>query len=83
MGRERLVNQQLNTTYQPDRHGKKMWCISADKELRKRFIDWAKELVTEAREVLKRWRMGDFYVPYPPGLYPPSLPKRAELLPVW
>jgi hypothetical protein len=39
-----------------------------------------KELMHRARAVRQRWKIGDIAVPYPPGLYPPSMPKLADVL---
>ena len=80
IGWRRLVATQIGQPYQPDRCGMRTWCICADKEKRREFISWAKGLVVKGREVLERWRMGDRSVPYPLGLYPPSMPKTAELI---
>ncbi len=83
LGRERLLQQAFDTTYLPDRHGKRMWCLCDEVPLRKEFIAWAKELLSQARQVYERWKRGDFGVKYPPGLYPPSMPKLAEPLELW
>jgi REP element-mobilizing transposase RayT len=81
IGAERLVAEPMNKPYLPaKRKGKKMWCICRDVEMRKRFIAEVKRRVRIAREVFKRWQIGDFSVEYPPGLYPPSMPKRVEAL---
>ena len=39
-----------------------------------------KDLYSKGKEVLKNWKNGDYSVPYPLGLYPPSMPKLGELL---
>lgn len=80
LGRERLLAQVLDTTYRPRRHGRRMWCLSEKRSVRGKFIRYFRELMQEARAVRERWKMGDFTVPYPPGLYPPSMPKLANLL---
>ena len=77
-GRQRLIEQAFNTTHLPDRSGKRMWCLSDDVKLRKEFIAWVKELLSQARQVYLRWKEGDFSVKYPSGLYPPSMPRRPE-----
>jgi len=79
MGRHRLMHQAIDTDYTPDRHGRKMWCICSDIPFRIVFISMVKELIAQAVEALARWRIGDL-VPFPPGLYPPSLPRLAEPL---
>lgn len=79
MGAERLMRQAIDPSYVPERSGHRACCICpGDKELRKRFIQWVKDLIYEARMVYQRWKSGDFSVPYPLGLYPPSMPKLAE-----
>jgi len=78
LGKERLKSQGINPSYESKRAGRRMWCISSDKDLRKRFISKIKDLLAEASQVLKRWRSGDFSLSYPLGLYPPSMPKLAE-----
>jgi hypothetical protein len=42
-----------------------------------------KDLFAEARSVRERWRVGDYSLPYPMGLYPPPQPKLVEPLVVW
>lgn len=78
IGQERLINQKLDTGYRPKRKGKRMWCLSEDRQMRIGFINFLKELISEAKEIRKRWMLGDFSVPFPLGLYPPSMPKLAE-----
>lgn len=80
IGAAKLRRQNLDLSYTPEKAGKKMWCLSSDVALRKAFISYAKSLVVQAKEVQKRWAVGDFSVPYPLGLYPPSMPKLAEPL---
>jgi hypothetical protein len=43
------------------------------------FIERIKSLVREARRVLERWRIGDLAQRFPLGLYPPALPRIANL----
>lgn len=80
LGWRRLVTTPIGREYLPERSGKRMWCICADKGIRREFIKWAKELVSQAKAVLECWRRGDRGVPYPPGLYPPCMPKIAEIV---
>lgn len=79
IGRERLLRQELDTTYRPARKGRRMWCLSDDKSLRIAYIRSFKQLKQEARKVLALWRIGDTSAKYPPGLYPPSMPKLANV----
>lgn len=80
IGRERLIQQKLNTTYRPKRKGKRMWCLSEDRQIRINFINFLKDLIYKAKEIRKRWKLGDFSEPFPLGLYPPLMPKLAEPL---
>ena len=80
MGAQRLLTQRLDLTYRPNRSGKRMNCLSVYKDLRIDFIDMLKDLYSKGKEVLKNWKNGDYSVPYPLGLYPPSMPKLGELL---
>jgi hypothetical protein len=79
MGAHRLQAQKPGTPYTPERDGKRMICHSMDRELRRDFIRAINGLIASGKEVLAEWRRGNLGVLYPPGLYPPSLPKRAEL----
>jgi hypothetical protein len=79
MGRERLLTQVFDTTYRPQRSGRRMWCLSEKRSIRVTFIRFFKELMHKARAVRQRWKLGDVTVPYPPGLYPPSMPKLANV----
>jgi len=81
VGAARLRKEVMNTTYVPQTHGRRMLCISWDVELRIRFILFVKELRAQAREVLAKWRKGFTNIPFPSGLFPPSLPKLSNLLP--
>jgi len=78
VGADKLRRQGIDMSYIPKSHGQRMWCICPDKKLRKRFIAFVKQLLVKAKEVLERWKQGDYTIPYPLGLYPPSLPKLAE-----
>jgi REP element-mobilizing transposase RayT len=80
IGRERLLTQRIDLSYRRSRKGKRMWCLSDRRSLRIEFIRTFKKLRREARRVLAMWRTGDVSVPYPPGLYPPSMPKLANVL---
>ncbi len=79
IGAKALTQTIIGTPYTPDRKGKKMLCLSLDKKLRQEYIEQAKALFQQGREVLEEWRRGNLTVRYPLGLYPPSLPKVANL----
>jgi REP element-mobilizing transposase RayT len=76
----KLQSEGFNLNYISNRKGKKTFCISCNKDLRKRFIKSVKYLVEQAKAVYKKWLIGDFSTPYPLGLYPPNLPKQVHLL---
>lgn len=78
----KLVSTPIGAEYKPEREGKRMLVHCHDKPLRRLIIRWCKELIARGREVLRRWREGDYSVPYPLGLFPPSFPRLGELLPV-
>ena len=80
LGRERLIAQVFDTSYRPNRKGRKMWCLSEKRSVRVEFIKFFRALMQKARAVRERWKLGDVNVPYPPGLYPPSMPKLANAL---
>jgi len=83
LGRERMLQQKLDTYYRPKRTGMRMWCLAEKRSLRNAFIDFFRELMARARRISFKWRLGDFSESYPLGLYPPSLPKLAEPLGAW
>lgn len=78
LGRERLRAQVFDLFYRPQRTGRRMWCLSEKRRVRVEFIEFFKALMDTARAVRERWKMGDVAVPYPPGLFPPSMPKLAN-----
>lgn len=77
----KLISTPIGKPYQPERSGKKMLCHCHDKEIRKAVIRECQELIARGREVLMRWRAGDYSLPFPLGLFPPSMPRTGELLP--
>jgi len=80
LGRERLMAQVLDTTYRSKRKGRRMWCLSEKRSVRRRFMAFFKELMKQARAIRERWKTGEVTAPYPPGLHPPSMPKLANSL---
>lgn len=83
IGKDRLRNQSLDLYYRPSRTGRRMCCLTEDRATRIAFISFIKSLYDKARAVAARWKLGDFSVPFPPGLYPPSMPKLIEPLHIW
>ena len=80
IGRQRLQEQKIDIYYRPDRKGRKMWCLADKRSIRVEYINMLKELRKSAREVLALWILGDRTAEYPPGLYPPSFPKLANVI---
>ena len=80
IGVHRLREEKFNLTRQSRRSGKRMWCLSERREVRQKFISAFKGLIKKAREVAKRWRLGDFSVPYPAGLHAPCMPRLANMV---
>ena len=72
IGLRRFEDTTEGAPYKPDRKGRRMLVHSLDSEFRKRQISWIRELIRAGREVLERWRQGDFSVSYPMGLFPPT-----------
>jgi len=81
IGAHRLMTRSIDTPYIPKRDGKKMWCICGDIAYRKYFISILKALAEKARAVFRAWQNGDTSQKFPPGLFPPCMPKLAEILP--
>ena len=78
LGRKKVVETRVGAQYQPEREGCKMLTHCEDKEFRVETIGWMKRLIAKGREVQELWRQGDFSVPYPLGLFPPSGGRLAE-----
>lgn len=81
IGASRLLNTPIGREFLPQRTGRKSICLSSCSIARIAFIKFAKRLFAEGREIFRRWKLGDLHLLYPIGLYPPSHPRRAELLP--
>jgi REP element-mobilizing transposase RayT len=79
LGATKLSMQHLNPDYMPEREGQQMWCVCDDVALRISFINWAKELKELARATYQRWKQGDFSVSFPPGVFPPAVPKLSNM----
>lgn len=81
IGADRLRRASFDLSYRPHRSGKRMWCLSEKRSIRQEHIAFFKELMYAAREVARRWILGDFSVPYPPGLHAPCMPRLANVRP--
>ena len=79
IGGSALSASHLDPDYLPNRTGKRMWCLCDDKDIRIAYIKWAKEIKKKAREVYQRWKVGDLSVSFPPGVFPPAVPKLSNM----
>lgn len=73
-----LQKQSMTREYYPKKFGKRMICICSDKKLRKSVISFYQWLCEKAKFIYQKWKMGDFSLPFPSGLFPPSLPRRIN-----
>ena len=80
---QEVISQLLDTPYTPKKFGRRMWCICRDIPLRIAFIKFIQGLRAKARQVRLQWISGDRSVPFPIGLFPPSQPPLANLLPAF
>ena len=80
IGAEGLRRRCLTLNYKSKRSGRRMWCLADSRATRQWFIDKMRDLIQAAHEVFLRWHVGDYSVPYPPGLFPPLKPKLMEPL---
>ena len=80
MGALRLISQGIRLDYQPNRSGKRMWCICKNKQERISYINWVKELAREARAVYKSWKAGGSAMRMPVGMFAPRMPVLANLI---
>ena len=67
----------------PKRSGRRMWCLPEKRSVRVRFMDFSKRLMQKARDARQLWLSGDVSVRYPPGIYPPRMPKLANVVVGW
>ena len=82
IGAKILISTPICAPYVPKRMGKRMYIICGCVELRKTFLTNLKAQIGRANEVFKRWKVGDFSLPFPLGLFPPSMPRLATPLSV-
>ena len=80
LGKELLQNQGIDLTYIPNRSGRRMWCISANKDLRKGYINYLKSIVEKAREVYAYWKQGGVDKKMPIGVFSPAQPVLSNLI---
>ncbi len=80
MGSERLTNSSFNLSYRSKRKGKRSYCISSQISLRVHIIQTIKALINEGREIYQRWKAGEHSLRFPIGIYPPAMPRLANLV---
>ena len=80
IGATKLVNQGIDLDYRSKRSGKKMWCLSGNREKRKTYINWGKNLASEAYDVYCGWCRGDTSRRMPLGMFSPCMPVVANLV---
>ena len=80
LGKEILKNQGIDLTYKSKRSGRRMWCISANKDLRKNYINYLKALANRAREVYEYWQKGAITQKMPIGTFSPAPPVLCNLV---
>jgi hypothetical protein len=80
IGARRLISTPIGTPYTPHRTGRRMRVHSHDRELRIQILAWMRKLYRKARAVFDRWKLGDYSVPFPMGLFPPSNIRLVEPL---
>lgn len=81
MGPLKLTSGSMLAERKPPPKGKKMICLSTNKELRQDFIAQFKRLRDICRATFRRWQQGETGIPFPPGMFPPHLPRMANFVP--
>ena len=81
MGPLKLTSGSLLAERKPPPTGRKMICLSTNKELRQDFIGQFKRLRDICRATFRRWQQGETGIPFPPGMFPPHLPRMANFVP--
>lgn len=81
VGAKALAEQNPYKAFKPKKRGRRVYCISTDKELRMQFIEAYQifcDLCVQAWQKIKRGIPAEF----PPGAFIPSLAPRANVLPI-
>ena len=78
-----VSSQPIDMPYEPKKFGRRMWCICSDIPLRIAFISFIKNLREKARKVRLEWLRGNSAEPFPIGLFPPTQPMLANILPAY
>jgi REP element-mobilizing transposase RayT len=80
IGKRRLIETPIGTPYIPERSGMKTNFITDTLERLVELKEALKELVQQGKDVYEEWKKGNTSIPYPVGLYPPSLPRLANTI---
>jgi REP element-mobilizing transposase RayT len=80
LGAAKILSKSLLTPRNPPFKGKKMICLSCCRDLRQAFIATFKRIKAACRETFRKWSAG-YMVPYPPGMFAPSLPRISNFVP--
>ncbi len=81
LGSETLLSQDLRKPHNPDKHSRRMMCLSTERQLRVQFIVWFKELVINARKLRRSLTPTEWLKHLPPGFFPPGGRPYANLIP--
>jgi hypothetical protein len=72
---EQLACQNPYKFYKPKKHGRRVYCICTDSELRKQMIELYKAFCETCAAVWAAWKKGDLSAKFPPGAFiPPRTP---------
>ena len=78
LGGKALYEQPIMAPHTPKKHGRRIFCVAATKQLRIALIKEFKEFCAKCRECYRRWKLGDYLVQWPPGAFLPPLPPLAN-----
>ena len=66
--------------YVPKKRGRRLYGIFRDVSLRVKLLLFIRKAKKECRIALEEWRKGNYHYPWPPGFFPPSAVRRANVL---
>jgi len=78
MGATKLRSQPAFKPHKSKKQGRKIHVQSRVREIRLAMIKELQAVSDRCRQVYKRWKAGDFSVPWPAGTFPPPLPPLAN-----
>jgi REP element-mobilizing transposase RayT len=80
MGATKLTQEPLKLNYQTKSLSRKIFVYAFDVTIRTRAIKHYKWLCSVAQECYQSWKMGNYRVHWPPGMFLPAMPPRVNLL---